>query len=358
MSRSCARFGPPWRRCSGSVAGITSGAIVRSADQLVGKDVDPGEAYQWGWQEFRRLMQEMTRTGRSILADASVEEVKDCLENDPSLQAHTPEELVEFVSELLAGAVDDLSGRHFFVPDEIKPLTVQIAPPGGPLGVYYIGPSEDLSRSGGVWYAIGDQKRFPLYQHVSTAYHEGFPGHHLQIATARYRKERLSRAHRLLTWYPGCGEGWAMHAEVLMGELGYLEDPRLRFGMLARQMYRAARVVVDIGLHTRRPIPAESPIRPGDAWNFGNAVEFMRVYGFRTSQQAEAEVLRYLGWPGQAIAYKLGEREILGIREAAPRRLGAGFDLTRFHAAILDHGAMRLDLLGDVVRELLPGPPS
>lgn len=336
----------------GDAAGVE--LYTRSADQLVGLEIDLDEAYQWGWQEFSRLMVEMINTGSSILPDSSLEEVTGHLENDLSIRADSTDELLEFVASLLSTAVAELAGTHFFVPDEIKPVTVQIAPPGGPLGVYYIGPSEDLSRPGGVWYAIGDQKHFPLYQHVSTAYHEGFPGHHLQIATARYRKDRLSRAHRLLSWYPGYGEGWAMYAEVLMGELGYLEDPRFRFGMLAKQMYRAARIVVDIGLHTGKRIPEGSPMAPRGEWDFRTAVEFMRIYGFRTPEQAEAEVLRYLGWPGQAIAYKLGERQILGIRDAARRRLGSEFDLTAFHAAILDHGSMRLDLLDGVVSELLP----
>jgi uncharacterized protein (DUF885 family) len=326
-----------------------------AADRLVGMHVDPVEAYSWGWDEFHRLLGEMSETGDRIVPGGRFEEVKEHLENDTENMAHSTDELVAFVSDLLEGAVDDLAGTHFEVPEVIRPLTVQIAPPGGPLGVYYRPPSEDFSRPGGVWYAIGDQTEFPLYQHVSTAYHEGFPGHHLQIATARYREDTLSRAHRLLSWYPGFGEGWAMYAEVLMGELGYLEDPRFHFGMLAKQMYRAARIVVDIGLHLGRRIPDSSPIGAGDPWSFDTAVEFMRVYGFRTRDQAEAEVLRYLGWPGQAIAYKLGEREFLSIREEARSRLGAGFDLKEFHATVLDHGTMRLDLLRDIVWELLAG---
>lgn len=325
----------------------------RSADQLVGLPVDPDEAYEWGWVELHRLMGEMEAVGDRIVPGAGLEEVKHFLENDPESTAGSSEELVEFVTELLSTAVDDLAGIHFEVPEAIRPITVQIAPPGGPLGVYYMGPSEDLSRPGGVWYSIGDQTSFPLYQHVSTAYHEGFPGHHLQIATARHRKDTLSRAHRLLTWYPGYSEGWAMYAEVLMGELGYLDDPKHYFGMLAKQMYRAGRVVVDIGLHLDKPISDSSPFAPGESWGFDNAAEFMRIYGFRTQAQAQAEVLRYLGWPGQAIAYKLGEREILSIRAEARNRLGADFDLTRFHAAVLNHGTMRLDLLAEVTGQLL-----
>ncbi len=323
----------------------------RQADRLVGLDVDPDEAYRWGWEEFYRLLAEMERVGERISPGASVLEVKELLETDPAGLAHSTDELKAFVEEVLARAVAELAGTHFDVPDAIRPLTVNIAPPGGPLSVYYMGPSEDLSRPGGVWYSLGNQEVFPLYQHVSTAYHEGFPGHHLQVATAKYRRDELSRVQRNLIWYPGYGEGWGMYAEVLMGELGFLEDPRPYFGMLAKQMYRAARVVVDIGLHLSKGIPESSPIAPGSIWDFDIAVEFMRVYGFRTPDQAEAEVLRYLGWPGQAISYKLGEREILDIRAETRTRTGSRFDLKTFHEAILSGGSMRLDMLRQMVRE-------
>lgn len=335
--------------------GVGAETYARAADRLVGMEVDPGEAYRWGWQEFHRLRDEMQRVAESIMPGAGVGATKDFLETDPGETVSGTAELVAFVERTLLHAVSELSGLHFEVPDAIRPLTVQIAPSGGPLGVYYRSPSEDFSRPGGVWYSIGDQQVFPLYQHVSTAYHEGFPGHHLQIATAMYRRERISRFQRLLTWCPGYSEGWGMYAEVLMGELGYLEDPRYYFGMLAKQMYRAARVVVDIGLHLAKPIADSSPIAAGESWSFETAVEFMRVYGFRTPAQARDEVLRYLGWPGQAIAYKLGEREILRIREDTRMRLGPGFDLRAFHSTVLDNGTMRLDLLREMVAERLPG---
>lgn len=335
--------------------GVGMETYSRSADRHVGRKVDPSEAYAWGWEEFHRLLGEMARVAELIRPGEGVEEAKHYLETDPSVTATGTGDLLRFVERTLSEAVDDLSGSHFVVPAEIRPLTVQLAPPGSPLGVYYRSPSEDFSRPGGVWYSIGDQRVFPLYQHVSTAYHEGFPGHHLQNATAMYHRERTSRFQRLLTWCPGYGEGWAMYAEVLMGELGYLEEPQHYFGMLAKQMYRAARVVVDIGLHLSQPIPAQSPLFPGEEWTFDKAVEFMRVYGFRTSDQARDEVLRYLGWPGQAISYKLGEREILEIRDESRRSLGDRFDLRKFHSTLIENGAMRLDLLRAMIAEGIPG---
>ena len=335
--------------------GVESDVYLRSANRLVGLDVDPDGAYSWAWGEFGRLLAEVERVAESILPDGGVDAAKEFLETDPSVTASDTAELISFVERTLAEAVDDLSRSHFEVPDEIRPLTVQLAPPGSPLGVYYSPPSEDFSRPGGIWYSVGDQDVFPLYQHVSTAYHEGFPGHHLQNATAMYRRDRISRFQRVLTWCPGYGEGWGMYAEVLMGELGYLENPQYYFGMLAKQMYRVARVVVDIGLHLGMRVDERSPLFAGEEWDFDKAVEFMRVYGFRTPAQARDEVLRYLGWPGQAISYKLGEREILSIRAEARERLGDGFDLRAFHSVVIDNGEMRLDLLRDVVRERLNG---
>jgi uncharacterized protein (DUF885 family) len=333
--------------------GVGRDVYERAAGRLVGLAVDSDEAYAWGWEEFHRLLGEMERVADLILPGEGISATIEFLESNPSVTAAGTDGLLTFVESTLNDAVAELAGTHFEVPDEIRPLTVNLAPAGSPLGVYYRRPSEDFSRPGGVWYSIGDQEVFPLYQHVSTAFHEGFPGHHLQIATAMYRRDDISRYQRLLTWYPGYGEGWGMYAEVLMGELGFLENPQHYLGMLAKQMYRAARVVVDIGLHLSKTVPDSSPLAAGEQWSFDNAVEFMRVYGFRTSAQARDEVLRYLGWPGQAIAYKLGQRKLLAIREKAKARLGPAFDLKAFHSTVINNGAMRLDLLEEVVSERL-----
>ncbi|MDH3518513.1 MAG: DUF885 domain-containing protein [Acidimicrobiia bacterium] len=319
----------------------------RAAERMVGIAVDPAEAYEWGWGEIDRLLAEMRTEGERILPGARFAEVTAHLESADAESADSPEDFVAFISDRLATALADLSGVHFDVPEQIRDLTVQIAPPGGALGAYYMRPSEDFTRSGGVWYSIGDQTRFPLYHQVSTAYHEGFPGHHLQLGIAMTRSDRISRGQRTMVWYPGHGEGWALYAERLMDELGYLETPAYRYGMFAKHMYRAARVVVDIGLHLGLQIPAGAPAMAGEFWTFERAVEFMETYGFRTHDQAVSEVTRYLGWPGQAISYKLGEREILAIRAEAMKQ--PDYQPKTFHERVLGHGAMRLDTLREVV---------
>lgn len=325
--------------------GVGPERYVRAAGAQLGMTPDPEEIYEWGWGEVDRLLSEMRALARKIDAGAGLGDVIERLETDPALAAQSPSELVEFVSRRQAQAVADLDGSHFDVPDEIRDVAVVIAPPGGALGAYYQQPSEDFSRPGGIYYAIGDGSTFPLYQEVSTAYHEGFPGHHLQIGTSMANRERLSRAHRVLVWYSGYGEGWAMYTERLMHELGYFERPEWVMGMLASQLFRAARVVVDVGLHLDLMIPEGAPAFGGERWSFERACVFMRDIGMQPDEYARSDVTRYLGWPGQAITYKVGEREILALRDSERRRLGDSFDLKGFHSRVLGDGEMGFDLL-------------
>jgi uncharacterized protein (DUF885 family) len=234
-------------------------------------------------------------------------------------------------------------------------LEVKLAPPGGALGAYYMPPSEDFSRPGTVWYAPGSRLPIPLYGEVSTAYHEGFPGHHLQCSIQVFLADRLSRLQRLLVLYPGHCEGWALYAEHLMHELGFLERPDYVLGMLAAQLLRALRVVADIGMHLELEIPAGESFHPGETWSYELAVELLHRRGFLPLDHAESEVTRYLGWPGQAIAYKVGQRVILELREELRRRLGPAFELKEFHARVVGSGSVGLDLLRERV---LSGPAS
>lgn len=320
---------------------------LRGADRYLGMTIDPEQTYQWGWDEVHRLRSEMDSTANEIDADLSIGEVIDLLENDPTRAASTREEFVDFVSTIQDQAIEQLSGEHFEVPEELRTVTVNIAPPGGPLGAWYNGPSEDFSRPGSIWYAPGERELLPYWQEVSTAYHEGFPGHHLQVGTAVMERDKLSRFHRVAVWYSGAGEGWALYAERLMDELGFFEKPEYRFGLLASQLFRSVRVVVDIGTQLELTIPDDAPLHGGQVWNYDRAVDYMAEVGLQPRDVAESEVKRYLGWWGQAISYKVGEREILTMRDRARAR--SGYDQKDFHRRVLEAGAIRLDHLHEVM---------
>jgi uncharacterized protein (DUF885 family) len=208
--------------------------------------------------------------------------------------------------------------------------------------MYYTGPSEDFSRPGRTWYPTLGKTRFPLWGEVSICYHEGVPGHHLQIAQVRYLADTLSRWQRTLAGTSGHAEGWALYAERLMGELGYLEDPAFELGMLRAQAMRAVRVVVDIGLHLELAIPPTERYHPGETWTPDLALPFVIERSKFPPDFMASEVDRYLGLPGQAISYKVGERVWLDARAEARARRGDAFDLKAFHRRALDLGPMGL----------------
>ena len=244
-------------------------------------------------------------------------------------------------------ALAQLEGSHFDVPPEIRQIAVKAGASGGALAPHYTPPSEDFTRPGTVWYPMSTKTVFPLYGEITTAHHEGFPGHHLQVGVQLARSELMSRFHRLLVWLPGAGEGWALYAEHLMGELGYLDRPEYEAGLLLAQLMRAARIVIDIGLHLDLDIPDDADFHPGEHWNFALAVEMLETRAFVDNEMSISEVTRYLGWPGQAISYKLGERAILDLRTELCNNRGVA--LKDFHTRVLNVGSVGLDLLTELV---------
>ncbi len=314
-----------------------------NVDKYLGTSIDLEETYDWGWSEVHRIRREMDAIAREIDRERSLADVIDLLDTDPDRSAATREEFVSFVSDIQQQAIGQLSGAHFDVPDELRAITVNIAPPGGSLGAWYVSPSEDFSRPGSIWYAPGERERLPYWQEVSTAYHEGFPGHHLQVGTSVLEREKLSRFQRMAIWYAGYTEGWALYAERLMDELGYFEKPDYRLGLLASQLFRAVRVVVDIGCQLEFRIPDDAPLHAGDIFDYERAVDYMEEIGLHPRDISESEVTRYLGWSGQAISYKVGEREILDIRDRLRAR--GEFHLKDFHRRVLELGEIRLDHL-------------
>lgn len=325
--------------------GVGEERYIRAAYQYLGTNIDPVATYQWGWEQVAELAERMTAVAAEISPGMEVAAVNQLLQTDPARTVPDSAALSALIQGRLDDALDRLAGTHFDVPEAIRQVTVNIAPPGSSLGAYYVGPSEDFTRPGSVWWSLTPEGPYPVYDEVSTAYHEGFPGHHLQVGVQISLAEKLSRLHRLWVWKPGSGEGWALYAERFMNELGFFEKPDYVFGWLSGQMLRACRVVIDIGSHLDLPIPANQPFHPGERWTFATAVEMLERYATLAQPYAESEVTRYLGWPGQAISYKVGENAILEIRDEVRTRLGAAFDQKAFHARLLEVGPVGLDLL-------------
>jgi uncharacterized protein (DUF885 family) len=322
---------------------VGSERYVRAAYEFLGTSIDPVATYEWGWEQVAQLATRMRAVAEQISPGASLDEVDKLLKTDPARTMATSGDLAGFVQARLDDALERLAGTHFDVPDEIRTLNVNIAPPGSSLGAYYVGPSEDFTRPGTVWWSLPPEGPYPVFDEVSTAYHEGFPGHHLQVGVQVSLSDRLSRLHRLWVWKPGSGEGWALYAERLMNELGFFERPDYVFGWLSGQMLRACRVVIDIGSHLELPIPHGQSFHPGEEWTFDIAVEMLQRYAAQGRAYAQSEVTRYLGWPGQAISYKVGEKVILDIRDEMMKRPGS--DPRTFHARLLEVGPVGLDLL-------------
>lgn len=314
---------------------------------FLGAEVDLDETYAWGWTELKRLADLMDATAEAILPGSSVEEAVAHLEADPDRVVHGREEFRDWMQDLADRTITDLADTHFDIPEPIRRIECMLAPTNDG-GVYYTGPSEDFSRPGRMWWSVPDGiESFHPWREVTTVFHEGVPGHHLQVAQTAYRKESLNRWQRLMCWCSGHGEGWALYAERLMDELGHLDDPADKLGMLDGQSMRAARVIVDIGMHLELEIPEDNPFgfHPGETWSPELGLEFMRQHCRMDDEVIQFEVKRYLGLPGQAPSYKVGERIWLESRAEVQQRQGDDFDLTAFHRAALDLGSLGLDPL-------------
>ena len=308
------------------------------ARHFTGADLNLRDTYEWGIAQLEEINARMKRAADRLYPDASsLREVADRLEKDPRYTVEGEAELLRKLSEFIAKAVERLDGKEFDIDPRIKNCEARLAPEGSASAAYYMGPSEDLSRPGTTWYPTMGRKTFGWWHIVSTWYHEAVPGHHLQVATTKINTERLTRFQRNRVWVSGYGEGWALYAERLMDELGAFEDPGFEMGYLSAQGLRAARVVVDIGMHCGyRDFN-------GEVWNAESAFKILHERALLDEISARSEVDRYLGWPGQAISYKVGERFMMESREDAKRRLGSKFELKKFHSYVLNLGPMGLD---------------
>ncbi|WP_030808930.1 DUF885 domain-containing protein [Streptomyces sp. NRRL F-2799] len=325
---------------------------ARSARYFNGTDLDLDEAYAYGWAEFHRLLGEMEKEAQKVLPGAETPWVALAHLDEHGRHIEGVDEVREWLQGLMDRAIADLDGTHFELAERVRRVESRIAPPGGAAAPYYTGPSEDFSRPGRTWLPTMGETRFPVYDLVSTWYHEGVPGHHLQLAQWAHVAADLSRYQATVGMVSANAEGWALYAERLMDELGYLTDAEERLGYLDAQMMRAVRVIIDIGMHLELEIPADSPFHPGERWTPELAEEFFRAHSSRPADFVVSELTRYLTMPGQAIGYKLGERAWLLGRERARERHGDSFDPKAWHMAALSQGSLGLDDLVDELSRL------
>lgn len=326
-------------------------AVGRKAYSLhsrsfLGTTIDLDETYAWGVKELESIIARQREVAEEIEPGASIERAKQLLDEDPARQLHGTDELKAWMQKLADAAVENLADTHFEIGGPMRRIECCIAPTNEG-GIYYTGPSPDFSRPGRMWWSVPEgEDTFTTWRETSTVYHEGVPGHHLQIAIATALKGTMNSWRTNMLWVSGHGEGWALYAERLMEELGYLKDPGDRMGMLNAQRMRAARVVFDIGVHCEMPIPAEWAeqlgVEPGTIWTSELGYEFLKLNLDESEGHLRFEFLRYLGWPGQAPSYKIGERLWLELRDQAVRR---GDDIRAFHTRALLLGSVGLDTL-------------
>jgi uncharacterized protein (DUF885 family) len=320
-------------------------AIGRERYQLfsrsfLGSKVDLDETYEWGQAELARVVAEQEQVAQQIKPGASVAEAIAHLDGDPSRKLHGTDALQRWMQQLSDRAVTELGANHFDIPEPMRKLECMIAPTQHGI-IYYTGPSDDFSRPGRMWWSVpAGVTEFDTWREATTVYHEGVPGHHLQIAYGVYNRDQLNSWRRLASGTSGHAEGWALYAERLMEQLGYLDDPADRFGMLDAQRMRAARVVLDIGVHLEKP-----KLSGTGNWDFDYALNFMMQNVNMAPEFVRFEVNRYFGWPGQAPSYKVGQRVWEQIRDQYAAAKGADFDIREFHRTALGLGGLGLDAL-------------
>jgi uncharacterized protein (DUF885 family) len=308
--------------------------------KFLGARIDLDETYEWGIEELARVTAEQNAVANEIKSGASVQEAIEVLNNDASRKLHSTEELQRWMQNLSDTAIEKLNGVHFDIAEPLRKLECMIAPTNSG-AIYYTGPTDDFSRPGRMWWSVPEGvTEFDTWRETTTVYHEGVPGHHLQIAQQVYNRDELNSWRRLASWSSGHGEGWALYAERLMADLGFLDDPGDRLGMLDGQRMRAARVVLDLGVHL-----GKKKLDGTGVWDFEYALEFMGKNVNMSKEFVNFEVHRYFGWPGQAPSYKIGQRIWEQIRDEYKAKKGSDFDIKEFHRTALNLGGLGLDVL-------------
>jgi uncharacterized protein (DUF885 family) len=323
------------------------------ARNYLGADVDLDETYAWGWADLTQITRRMHECAAQLYGGSTPAQAQERLNGDPAYTHPDAESTRAWLQQVTDETTQSFNGRYFDIPERMLTCEAMIAPPGSAAAPFYTAPSEDFSRPGRTWLPAIDTSAFRDWWLLSVWHHEAVPGHHLQVAYAMCQSEHLSRFQRT-TMVSGHAEGWALYSERLMDELGYYEDPAYALGFLSNQAMRATRVVLDIGLHLGLPIPVDvDPLLVdgvegdprGIGWTPDIARQFLAARALQSDSFARSEVDRYLGLPGQAISYKVGERLWVAARERAQAAGGSSFDLKAWHMKALSLGSVGLAVL-------------
>ena len=309
---------------------------------FLGRDIDLDDAYDWARETLAETVAEQVTLARSLYGpDTTVLGAYRQLNEDPGYQLQGTDALMEWMNSVNERVLAELGGKDLTVPRGLRKVECAIDRAGSG-GIFYTPPSDDLLRPGTMWWSVpAGQEVFHTWQELTTIFHEGMPGHHLQMGTALTQRATLNLWRRSVCWNSGHGEGWALYAEHLMAEHGYFDDPGYRMGLLDSRRLRLARVMVDIGVHLKKATPDGAGV-----WDAQYAKAFLRDNSAMMEANLSFELDRYMGWPGQAPSYAIGYRDWLTLRDKA---LAQGMTLRDFHDKALRLGSMPMDMLANEV---------
>ena len=298
-------------------------------------DVTPEEVHEIGLREVARIQKEMDEVMAQVGFDGTLQDFIQFLRTDPRFYAKTGEELLKdaaWIAKQMDGKLPSLFKTLPRLPYTVKPVPDDIAPKY--TSGRYVGAPKGSTRAGTYWVNTYDLPSRPLYALEALTFHEAVPGHHLQIALSEELDDLPP--FRRFSYISAFGEGWGLYSEHLGLEAGFYQDPYSNFGRLTYEMWRACRLVVDTGIHAF-------------GWTRQQAMDYMAERTALSLHEIETETDRYIGWPGQALAYKMGELEIRRLRKKAEDALGTAFDVRTFHDAVLLQGSIPLPVLADQV---------
>jgi uncharacterized protein (DUF885 family) len=297
------------------------------------------EVYQLGLKEVARIKKEMMTVIKEANFPGTMQDFIAYLRTEPRFYVTTPEQLLKeasFLAKQIDGKLPSLFTKLPRQPYGVEPVPAYLAPTY--TAGRYSGASINSKRAGHYWVNTYDLKSRPLYALPSLTLHEAVPGHHLQIALTQ-ELNNLPDFRRNL-YVNAFGEGWGLYAEYLGEEMGFYKDPYVHFGRLTYEMWRACRLVLDVALHTK-------------GWTREQAVNYLAENTALSLREVNTEINRYISWPGQALAYKMGELKIKELRKRAEDRLKEKFDVREFHDLILSQGTVTLKIMDMMVERWL-----